>query len=86
MVLLGVTIIVSSIVYLSPVDPAALTFGQRMDDATLVKTRKEMGLDNSLPIQVLTYVRDVSPLFVGPASHWQEHYDGVNMSIVTWVI
>lgn len=63
-VLLLVVIIISSIIYLAPVEPERLTFGQRYDESTLETKKKELGLDRSLFIQLLFYLRDVSPLSV----------------------
>lgn len=63
-VLFLVVIIISSIIYLAPVDPERLTFGQRYDEATLAIKKKELGLDRSLFIQLLFYLRDISPLSV----------------------
>jgi len=80
-VLLLVTILVSSIVHLSPVDPARLTFGQRMDEATVQSKREQLGLDLPLHSQVLLYLQDVSPLYIGSRSGWRDIYKGAKMSI-----
>ena len=61
-VLILVTMLISSIIYLAPVDPASLTFGQRSDVASLEAKQKELGLDQSLTTQLLWYLRDVSPI------------------------
>lgn len=59
-----VTVIISSIIYLAPVDPARLTFGQRSDAATVESKRKALGLDQPLYVQLGYYLRDVSPIAV----------------------
>ena len=63
-VLALVIIVISSIIYLAPVDPERLTFGQRYDAATLEIKRQELGLDQPLYIQMLYYLRDISPISV----------------------
>ncbi|MEM6726801.1 MAG: ABC transporter permease [Bacteroidota bacterium] len=61
-VLLLVVTTISSIVYLAPVDPARLTFGQNADAASIESKRKELGLDKPLRVQLLYYLRDISPI------------------------
>jgi len=56
------TLLVSSIIFLIPVDPTRMTFGQRLDEATLEAKTKEYGLDQSLTTQMLYYFRDISPI------------------------
>jgi peptide/nickel transport system permease protein len=57
-----VVLIITSIIYLAPVDPTRLTFGQRSDNATVLAKKKELGLDQPLYAQLLLYLNDVSPL------------------------
>jgi len=45
-------------------DPARLVMGQTGDAATLANIRKELGLDQSRPMQLLRYVNDLSPLCI----------------------
>lgn len=47
-----------------PVDPARMTFGQRLESQTLEATRQQYGLDQSLGVQLLYYLRDVSPIAI----------------------
>ena len=63
-VLVFVVMIISSIIYLAPVDPERLTFGQRYDAETLELKRQELGLDRPLYIQLAYYLRDISPIAV----------------------
>jgi len=63
-VLILVTIIISSVIYLAPVDPERLTFGQRADIETMEAKRSEFGLDQPLHIQLLYYLNDLSPIAV----------------------
>ncbi|MFK7810498.1 MAG: ABC transporter permease [Saprospiraceae bacterium] len=62
LVLVLVVITISSVIYLAPVDPARLTFGQRSDSASLDAKRKELGLDQSLIAQLGKYLADLSPI------------------------
>lgn len=64
LVVLGVVCIISSIIYLAPVDPARLTFGQMSEDKAVEQKRKELGLDKALHIQLLYYLQDISPVLI----------------------
>jgi peptide/nickel transport system permease protein len=64
LVLILVVVLVSSIIFLSPVDPTRLTFGQRSDTATMKAKQAELGLDQPLYIQLGKYLNDVSPISV----------------------
>ncbi|MEM9821983.1 MAG: ABC transporter permease [Bacteroidota bacterium] len=57
-----VCIIISSVIYLAPVDPARLTFGQRSDTEAVKAKQKELGLDQALYVQLAFYLRDISPI------------------------
>ncbi len=57
-----VVLIITSIIYLAPVDPARLTFGQRSDNATVQAKKRELGLDQPLYLQLVAYINDISPL------------------------
>ncbi|MEM7105179.1 MAG: ABC transporter permease [Bacteroidota bacterium] len=59
-----VLITISSIVYLAPVDPARLTFGQNVDAATVASKKEALGLDKPLIVQMFYYLNDISPLSV----------------------
>lgn len=61
-VVIAVITLISSIIYLAPVDPARLSFGQRSDDATVEARRKQLGLDQPLYIQMGRYLADLSPI------------------------
>jgi peptide/nickel transport system permease protein len=63
-VLVSVIFLVSAIIFLSPVDPARLTFGQRLDESTLQLKKQELGLDKPLFYQVIQYLGDISPFVV----------------------
>jgi len=60
--LIMVVLLITSIIFLSPVDPARLTFGQQFDSEMLEQKRKSLGLDLPLRTQLRYYLRDVSPL------------------------
>ena len=75
-VLILVTLTVSSIIYLAPVDPTRLTFGQRSDNATVKAKKAELGLDQPLRVQLAMYLNDVSPVSVhGDYPACQEKYN-----------
>lgn len=80
-VLILVVVIVSAIVYAAPVDPARLTFGQRMDEETVSLKRKELGLDLSLRSQLWLYLKDISPLVITNSNGWKEQYHGYYIKI-----
>lgn len=61
-VMILVVVIISAIIYLAPVDPAQLTFGQMTDQASIELKKKAYGLDQSLPRQLAMYLRDISPI------------------------
>lgn len=61
-VLIMVITLVSSIIYLAPVDPASLTFGQRADVESVEAKRAALGLNQPLYVQLLWYLRDISPI------------------------
>ena len=64
LVLILVIVTVSSIIFLAPVDPTRLTFGQRSDAATMKAKKAELGLDQPLIVQLSMYLNDVSPISV----------------------
>lgn len=64
LVLMLVTVSISSIIYLAPVDPTRLTFGQRSDAATLKAKKAELGLDQPLRVQLGMYINDLSPMSI----------------------
>lgn len=64
LVIFSVTLIISSIIYLAPVDPARLTFGQRSASKTVEQKRKALGLDQSFHTQLFQYLGDISPVVV----------------------
>lgn len=74
-VMVLVVLIITSIIYLAPVDPTRLTFGQRSDNATVKAKKKELGLDQPLYVQLGLYLNDVSPIsFYTNTAENQEKY------------
>lgn len=65
LVLISAVVLISSIIYLAPVDPARLTFGQRTDSAAIERKQSELYLDKPLHIQMLYYLNDISPISIG---------------------
>lgn len=72
MVLTSVVVLVCSIIYLAPVDPTRLTFGQRSDNQTVARKRQELGLDKPLYIQLTKYLVDVSPAYIGTSDRYDD--------------
>ncbi|WP_111597618.1 ABC transporter permease [Chitinophaga skermanii] len=64
LVLLGVVMVIFFLFNVLPGDPAKLTLGQRADVASLENVRKELHLDQPLPVQFLLYLNDLSPVAV----------------------
>lgn len=58
-ILIGVTFIVFTIMYLSPGDPAMIILGENADPAALAALREEMGLNQPFLVQFLNYVYNV---------------------------
>lgn len=58
-ILLGVTFLVFTIMYLSPGDPAMLILGEGASLENIEALRTEMGLDRSFIVQFLSYVKSV---------------------------
>lgn len=70
LVLVSAVVLISSIIYLAPVDPARLTFGQRTDSASLERKQAELFLDKPLHIQMLYYLNDISPIGFGNGNRY----------------
>ncbi|MBL7814731.1 MAG: ABC transporter permease [Saprospiraceae bacterium] len=64
-----VVLIITSIIYLAPVDPTRLTFGQRSDNATVQAKKRELGLGQPLYTQLLMYINDIAPLSIYEATN-----------------
>jgi peptide/nickel transport system permease protein len=79
-VLISVVVLISSIIYLAPVDPARLTFGQRSDNTSVLKKQKELGLDQSLSNQMLSYLADISPIIISKDIN-PSHKEQIKLSI-----
>ena len=58
-VLFGVIVITFILMYMVPGDPVVSMVGERYDEETIHKLRKELHLDDSLPRQFLHYVSNV---------------------------
>lgn len=63
-VLLGVAIIVFLIFQVLPGDPVRMMMGQRSDIASREAVIREYGLDKSLPVQLVHYLNDLSPISI----------------------
>jgi peptide/nickel transport system permease protein len=67
LILLGVVVTVFFLFNVLPGDPVAMLAGQRSDLSTREAITKELGLDKPLPVQLLFYVNDISPLGIHAA-------------------
>ncbi|MDX1910716.1 MAG: ABC transporter permease [Saprospiraceae bacterium] len=65
LVLVLVVVTITGIIFLAPVDPAQLTFGQRSDVSTVKAKTAELGLDQPLYVQLGRYLADLAPVFYG---------------------
>jgi len=81
MVILSVTVIISSIIYLAPVDPARLTFGQRSEAKTVEQKRKALGLDLAFHTQLIRYLGDISPLVISNSGRYEDYVSSINIGI-----
>ncbi|RSK50878.1 ABC transporter permease [Hymenobacter rigui] len=80
LVLLGVALTVFFLFQVLPGDPVALLAGQRSDAATRAAIAQDLGLDQPLPVQLLGYLNDVSPVGVHPRdSAGVAKYGGVQL-------
>jgi ABC-type dipeptide/oligopeptide/nickel transport system permease component len=66
LVLLGVALTVFFLFTVLPGDPVALLAGQRSDPATRAAIAADLGLDQPVPVQLASYLNDVSPLGLHP--------------------
>ena len=57
--LLGVLVVTFLLLYVAPGDPVQAMVGERADPETLVRLRKELHLDESLPKQFGHYVGNI---------------------------
>ncbi|MBC7777326.1 MAG: ABC transporter permease [Phycisphaerae bacterium] len=64
LVMVLVVATISGIIFLAPVDPAQLTFGQRSDVSTVKAKTAELGLDQPLYVQLGKYLTDLSPVSI----------------------
>jgi ABC-type dipeptide/oligopeptide/nickel transport system permease component len=62
LVLWGVITLVFSIFSINPGDPARMLLGQRVDEESLARVNKELGLDLPWGKQYALYLNDVSPI------------------------
>ncbi|MBK6994466.1 MAG: ABC transporter permease [Lewinellaceae bacterium] len=64
LVMILVVTTITGIIFLAPVDPAQLTFGQRSDVSTVKAKTAELGLDQPLYVQLGMYLSDLSPISI----------------------
>ena len=64
MSLIFIVTLITAIIYMAPVDPATLSFGQQMSDKALEIKQKELSLDKPIFQQIVLYLNDLSPLSI----------------------
>jgi peptide/nickel transport system permease protein len=79
LVLLGVVVLVFFLFNVLPGDPARLTLGQRADLASLENVRRELHLDQPLPVQFLLYLNDLSPLGIHTVQEAREKLNYITL-------
>ena len=57
-VLIGVTLITFVMINIAPGDPVAVMMAKKADEATIIKIREQMGLNESLPAQYLNFIKN----------------------------
>ncbi len=62
LVWIGVVVVIFVLFQILPGDPSRLIAGQRADNETVERIKKELGLDQPLHIQFIRYLNDVSPI------------------------
>ena len=63
-VLAGVVVAVFCLFYVLPGDPARGGMGNHVDEETLKAIRADLGLDQPMSIQFLSYINDLSPISI----------------------
>lgn len=58
-VVLAVTVLIFTIMYFTPGDPAAIILGSEATEMQIITKRREMGLDDPYIVRLLDYLRDV---------------------------
>jgi len=80
LVLVLVVTTITGIIFLAPVDPAQLTFGQRSDVSTVQAKTAELGLDQPLYVQLGRYLADLSPIsIIAATADNQRKYNYVSL-------
>lgn len=64
LVMVLVVVTITGIIFLAPVNPAQLTFGQRSDASTVQAKTAELGLNQPLHVQLGKYLADLSPISI----------------------
>ena len=62
--LIFIVAIITTIIYMAPVDPATLSFGQQMSEKALELKQKELSLDKPVSKQIILYLNDLSPISI----------------------
>ncbi|MHA6251176.1 ABC transporter permease [Oceanobacillus sp. CAU 1775] len=93
-VLLGVTIIVFSLMHLTPGNPAHIIAGENAPPDTIAQIEKRLGLDQPIPIQFYEFVKDAVTLDFGnswrtslPVSHelWPKFWVTLELAVYSMI-
>ena len=80
LVVITIVVLITTIIFLAPVDPAQLTFGQRAETGAVAAKREALGLDKSLPVQMWYYLKDISPInFMETSAIDERRYSYINV-------
>lgn len=72
-IVLGVAVVVFFLFHLSAADPVRSILGENVSEDVIENTRKKWHLDESLSVQFLTFLHQLSPLSIhpnDPQSNW----------------
>ncbi len=76
LIILGVVVVVFLLFFALPGDPVSMIVGPRTDEITREAIKKDLGLDQPLPMQLYLYLRDLSPISLHPnTEEEQQKYD-----------
>lgn len=59
-VLVGLSVVIFAMTHLTPGDPVRVILGDEYDEERAAQVREQLGIDRPLPVQYLSWVRDVA--------------------------
>jgi peptide/nickel transport system permease protein len=70
-VLFMVTVLIFAMLHMIPGDPARLILGEKATNGAVVALRAKLGLDQSMPIQYLRYLKGIATMDLGTSLTYQ---------------